>query len=110
MNVHPAPRPGLHPTKPVVRESDSRFNVVTTDPAASEEAINFPQDDAAENDAKENQERDIDWYEESCAEPLQEICLRAGGSHNKRRSGLHFLCWNCLHPTSNMITRCSGFT
>src|SRR5215216_5729820 len=42
VNVHPVPRPGLHPTEPVVSKSDSRFNVVTRDPAVSEVAIDFP--------------------------------------------------------------------
>ena len=55
MNVHPAPRPELHPTEPVVSKSDSMFNVVTRDPAVSEVAINF-QGDAAEEDAEEHQE------------------------------------------------------
>src|SRR6476660_9016126 len=32
VDVHPAARPGLHPTEPVVSKSNRRFNEVTHDP------------------------------------------------------------------------------
>jgi hypothetical protein len=36
----------------------------------SEVAISFPENDAAEDDAEENQERDIDRFEKICTQPL----------------------------------------
>ena len=56
MNVHPAPGPGFRPTESVVSKVESGFDEVTSDPAVREVAINFPQHDAAEDDAEENQE------------------------------------------------------
>ena len=56
VNVHPAARPRLHPTETVVSKSESRFDEVTRDPAVCEVAVDFPQHDAAEENAEENQE------------------------------------------------------
>ena len=70
VNVHPLPRPGLHPTETVVSKIDGRVNEVTPDPAVREVAINLPHEDAAEDDAKENEERDIDRLEKRHTHPL----------------------------------------
>ena len=56
VDVHPGPRPWLHPTESVVSKSESRFDEVTIDPTVSEVAIDFPQHDAAEEDTEEHQE------------------------------------------------------
>ena len=56
MKVHPALGPGLHPTEPVISKRDDRVNVITRDPIVHEVAAHFPEHDAAEEDAKENQE------------------------------------------------------
>src|SRR5687767_814981 len=105
VNVHPRPGPGFYPTESVVSESDGRFNVVTRDPVVGEVAINLPQHDAAEEDAEENEEGDVDRLEESGARTVQKLCFRTVGSRNERRGNLHFLRWSCLHVVANVSCR-----
>lgn len=100
VNVHPASGPRLNPTEPVVSKIDNRFNKVTADPIVGIVAINFPKHDAAEDDAEENEERDIDWFEEVGAHAAQESrSFAAAGDINGRSDG-RILRGNCLHSVT----------